>query len=129
MTVQSVQATGETRQAISRGMVAIYKRQLGRGPSTARTFINDDVVTVILEDNLTSVEHTLVDNDRGDVVENMRRGFQMAVRDEIVGLVEEATGHEVRAFMSDHTVMPDFAVECFVLGPKSPGLAAKPPAG
>jgi uncharacterized protein YbcI len=116
MTPPSV-ASGETRQLISRGIVAIFKRHLGRGPTSARTYVNDDVITVILEDNLTSIEHTLIDSDRGEVVNDMRRGYQSAVREEIVRLVETATGRRVKAFMSDHSVLPDYAVECLILEP------------
>jgi uncharacterized protein YbcI len=122
---RSTTASGETRQLLSRGIVAIFKRHLGRGPTTARTYVNDDVITVILEDSLTSIEHTLIDSDRGEVVNDMRRGYQAAAREEIVELVESATGRRVKAFMSDHSVLPDYAVECLILEPV-PGPGALP---
>lgn len=101
---------------VSRGVVSVYKEEFGRGPTRARAFFNDDVVTVVLEDSLTGVETSLVEHGEGDIVSRMRDGFQAAVCDRLVAIVEAETGREVKAFMSDHSVLPDYAVEIFVLG-------------
>lgn len=100
---------------ISRGIVAIYKDEFGRGPSRARTFLDDDVLTVVLEDSLTGMESTLVAHGEEDVVNQMRDGFQAVTCNRMVALVEQETGRSVKAFMSDHSVLPDYAVEVFVL--------------
>ena len=112
MTTQ-VQGAG---QRISRGIVSVYKEEFGRGPTRARTYFNDDVITVLLEDTLTGVETSLVKHGEEEVVARMRERFQEAVCDRLVALVESETGRTVQAFMSDHSVMPDYAVEIFVLG-------------
>ncbi len=101
---------------VSRGVVSIYKEVFGRGPTRARTYFNDDVVTVVLEDSLTGVENSLVEHGEEEMVSRMRDGFQAAVCDRLVDVVEAETGRTVKAFMSDHSVMPDYAVEIFVLG-------------
>lgn len=110
---------GPSRQNISRGLVALLKQQLGRGPTSARTFINDDVVTVVLQDTLTAAEKTLIESDRAEVVSDMRRSYQDAICDEAVALIERETGRNVMVMLSDHSVIPDCAVECFVLEPLS----------
>lgn len=104
---------------ISRGIVAVLKARVGRGPTLTRTFINDNVVTVILHDTLTPVERTLTGAEHADIVADMRRSFQAAICEEMVSLVERETSCNVKAFMSDHSVLPDYAVECFVL--EAPG--------
>ncbi len=108
-------ATQSTGTRISRGVVTIYKEQFGRGPTKARTIFDRNFVAVLLEDSLTTVETTLVEHGEEEMVERMRHGFQDAVCDRLVELVEEATGRPVKAFMSDHSVLPDYAVEVFVL--------------
>ncbi len=113
-------ASSEARRRISRGIVGIYKAQFGRGPNTARTYINDDVVTIVLHDILTHVERTLVGRGQADVVSRMRDGFQNAICEEATRLIEAETGRRVKVFMSAHSIEADYAIECFVLEP--PGV-------
>ena len=42
----------------------LLSQYTGRGPTKARTFLNEDMVTIVLQDTLTKGERTLVDNDR-----------------------------------------------------------------
>jgi uncharacterized protein YbcI len=51
----------------------------------------------------------------------MRRTFQEAMREPLVGAVEQLTGRHVIAFMSDHHIDPDIAAETFVLAPAVDG--------
>jgi uncharacterized protein YbcI len=100
---------------ISRGFTALYKESVGRGPSDVRTYITDEMVAVLLTGTLTKVERTLADDSRPISVEGMRREFQSAIRERAKALVEEATGREVVAFMSDHSIEPDYAIEILLL--------------
>jgi len=56
--------SGSKPAAISNLIVGLLSQYTGRGPTKARTFVNDDIVTVVLQDTLTKAEHALVDNDR-----------------------------------------------------------------
>ena len=105
----------DRRREISRGMVGLFKEFVGRGPTDAHTFINDGLVTVLLRDTLTVAEKTLADGERAALVREVRRGFQGAMREKAVELVQEQTGCKVEAFLSDNSVFPDYAVEVFVL--------------
>ena len=104
-----------SRQAISRGVVALFKESFGRGPTLGRTFINADVITVLLQDTLTAVERTLCDTGKAEMVVEMRRNYQDAIGTQLIALVERETGRRVKALMSDHSVEPDYAIVCFVL--------------
>jgi uncharacterized protein YbcI len=106
----------ERRREISRGMVGLFKEFVGRGPTDSHAFINDGLVTVLLRDTLTVAEKTLADGERAALVREVRRGFQGAMRQKAVQLVQEQTGCKVEAFLSDNSVFPDYAVEVFVLG-------------
>lgn len=105
----------EPRRAIARGMVSLYKKYAGRGPTDARTYLADNLVVVLLRDTMTRAEKTLSESERTELVDEMRRGFQTTMRDEAVALVEREIGGKVIAFMSDNSLDPDYAVEVFVL--------------
>jgi uncharacterized protein YbcI len=106
----------DRRREISRAMVQLFKQYVGRGPTDAQTFINDDVVLVLLRDTLTRAEKTLANGDRAALVREVRRGFQGAMRERAIAMIQEQTGHRVVAFLSDNSVYPDYAAEIFVLG-------------
>lgn len=109
-------------------MVALLKRYVGRGPTHARSFIEDDLVVILLHDTMTQAERTLVSEEHKDAVKGLRRAFQGAFRDDAIGLVERVTGQRVVAFLSDHAVDPDYAVEVFVLDSDGGASAGDPPA-
>ena len=102
---------------ISTSAVQLLHECTGRGPTKAKTMINDDVVTVLLADTLTSGERHLVDNGRADRVLELRHEYQLVMRDDLVGIVERQLDRKVAAFMSQNHINPDLAVEVFVLEP------------
>jgi uncharacterized protein YbcI len=104
-------------------MVALFKEATGRGPGRARTYIEDGVVLTVLHDTMTKAERTLKDENHEDQVRSLRRIFQGTFRDEAIAVVERLTGRKVLAFLSDHAVNPDYAIEAFIL---EPGLEDAP---
>lgn len=83
---------GEAAQAISNALVRLLRDYTGRGPTQAYTTITDSHVIVVLRDALLKV-----------------------------AAIEENTGREVLAFLSDHHIDPDIAVEVFILKPRGSG--------
>ena len=115
-------ATGDERtrtlnRDISRALVALFKESTGRGPNRVRTYIEDSLVVTVLYDMMTKAEKTLKDEHREDTVRSLRRIFQGSFRDDAIEIVERLTGRKVLAFLSDHAVDPDYAIEAFVLEP------------
>jgi uncharacterized protein YbcI len=104
--------------AISNLVVRITREYTGRGPTQARTYMQDDLITVVLRETLTKGELRLVDNGRADHVRATRRYFQDAMREELVAGIEELTGRRVIAFLSDNHFDPDLAVELLLLEPR-----------
>jgi uncharacterized protein YbcI len=113
-------AGGVTASAISNGVVRLLREYTGRGPTRARTHLNDDLVTVVLEDTLTKGERSLVADGKIALVLQARHAYQQTMRTDLIAVVEEATGRKVRAFLSDNHIEPDVAVESFVLEPGAP---------
>ena len=102
---------------IATSAVQLLHDYTGRGPTKAKTTINDSVVTIVLADTLTTGERTLVHHGHSDRVLQVRHDYQTTMRDGLVGIVERELDREVIAFMSQNHIDPDLAVEVFVLEP------------
>ena len=111
------QTTNSPSAMISTATVQLLHDYTGRGPTKAKTVITEDLVTVVLADTLTTGERTLVDAGRSERVLELRRDYQLAMRDELVAVVERQLERKVVAFMSENHIDPDLAVETFVLEP------------
>jgi uncharacterized protein YbcI len=122
---------GENSSAVSAAGTAItrlHRDRYGRGARTTRVIYQRNYLTVYLEDIYTAAEKTLIDDGRWESVKNTRQEFQMAMRDEFIAAVEQATGRTVIAFMSQVHYDPDLAAEIFVLEPTASELTAVAPA-
>jgi uncharacterized protein YbcI len=102
---------------ISTATVQLLHEYTGRGPTKAKTVINEDLVTIVLADTLTRGERRLVENGLSDRVLQLRHDYQLTMRDDLVAIVERQLDRTVIAFMSQNHIDPDLAVEVFVLEP------------
>jgi uncharacterized protein YbcI len=102
---------------ISTAAVQLLHEYTGRGPTKAKTLINDNIVTVVLADTLTKGESKLVESGKSDRVLELRHEYQVAMRDDLVAIVERQLDRKVIAFMSQNHIDPDLAVEVFILEP------------
>jgi uncharacterized protein YbcI len=105
-------------------MVRLLSEYTGRGPTKARTYINEDLISIVLQDTLTKGEQSLVRDGSIELVLASRKAYQNTMREDLVAAVEELSGRKVMAFLSDNHLDPDFAVESFVLAPRSDGDSA-----
>ena len=96
-------------------MVGIHSRHYGKGPTKAKTYLIDDTVVCVMQDVFTTVERTLIEAGKGDLVRDVRTTFQYSLRDEFMGSVADITGRKPRAFMSQIDCDADMAVEFFLL--------------
>jgi uncharacterized protein YbcI len=112
-----VTPSGGQRAAISNSLVRLMAQYYGRGPTKARTYINEDVVIVVLRDIFTTVEKTLIEVGKGEHVRETRFIFQQSMEVKFRHAVEEVTGRKVLAFLSQTHIGPDLAVEVFLLEP------------
>ena len=107
---------GEQLAAVTNGIVKLFREYYGRGPTKAKSYILDDrIVVCVLEDTMTRVEQTLVENGHGAKVREVRLTFQEAMADEFKREVSECMGREVVAYHSQLTLEPDLGFEFFVL--------------
>ena len=64
-----------------------------------------------------TAEQTLAEEGEEDLVRGVRRVLQGKFREDASEIVEQLTGRKVKAFLSDHDIEADVAIEAFVLEP------------
>lgn len=106
---------GEQLAEISNMVVAVYADYLGRGPTKARTYASDGVVTCLLEDTLTRAEQSLIQSGRESAVLEVRNSLQETMREELVKAMEKLTELRVKAMISGTQLDPDVTTQVFVL--------------
>lgn len=107
---------------VTEEMVRIYKEQLGRGPTTARTdFAGPDAVLCTLENTFTPAERNLAQLNELQRLRDTRLFFQYAAIADFIEAVERLTGRRVRAFVSGTDTAKDVASEVFYLEPQRSG--------
>ena len=107
---------GEQLAAVTNGIVRLFREYYGRGPTKAKSYILDDrIVVCVLEETMTRVEQTLVENGNGDKVRDVRLTFQEAMADEFKAEVSRCMDRKVIAYHSQLTLEPDRGFEFFVL--------------
>jgi uncharacterized protein YbcI len=109
--------TGDQLAEVTNGIVTLFRQYYGRGPTKAKSYILDDrIVVCVLEDTMTTVEHTLVDQGHGKKVRDVRLTFQEAMAEEFKAVVRRALNRPVVGYHSQLTLEPDMGFELFVLG-------------
>ena len=106
---------GEQAAAISNAVVQILRRVLRARPTKAKTYLFENYVFCVLEDILTTVERTLVNNGKENLVREVRLTFQEEVADRFTSAVEEIVGRRVVTYHSQVVFHPPMAFEIFVL--------------
>jgi uncharacterized protein YbcI len=107
---------GEQLAVVTNGIVKLYHDYYGRGPTKAKSYMLDDRILVcVLEETMTKVERTLVENGQGSKVRDVRLTFQEAMAPEFKACVSEIMGRKVIAYHSQLTLEPDYGFEFFVL--------------
>src|SRR5215208_7266937 len=108
---------GALRAQIANEIVRLHSEYYGRGPTKAKVYVDGDLVAVVLEETFTPAEKTLIARGESEGIQDIRRRFQRAMADQFRSIVEQATGREVRSFLSETDLENDISVELFLLGP------------
>ena len=108
---------GAIASALANAVVQVTRDYTGRGPTKARASVHNDTVVVVMQDTLTKGERSLVESGKTSMVLDMRRCYQIVMKDDLIERVEELTGRNVVAFMGDNHIEPDMAVQVFILQP------------
>jgi uncharacterized protein YbcI len=115
----TVPLTGdELLLAVTDAMVALHQRYHHRAPVTAKTLmLGGDLLACVLGGVYTTVEQTMIELQHSTVVQETRSAFQDAMQHKFIAAIEELSGRDVLAFISNHHVGPDIEIELFMLKP------------
>ncbi len=101
--------------AVTESMVALHERYHHRAPVSARTqMLGDDLLACVMAGVYTDVEKTMIELQRGPIVQETRSAFQNAMQRKFIDAVERLSGRDVLAFISNHHVGPDIEIELFL---------------
>jgi uncharacterized protein YbcI len=103
------------RAEISNAMVGLKKEFYGKGPTKAKTYVNDNYVLCVLQGGLTRNEETLLAAGQEHLVREFRLRFQEAMADATTEAVERLTGRRVVGYHSQIVFNPEYGFEIFVL--------------
>jgi uncharacterized protein YbcI len=104
--------------AITEAMVVLHQRYYHRTPVSAKTqMLGDDLLACVLGGVYTDVEKTMIELQRSTIVQETRSAFQTAMQQKFIDQVEQLSGRDVLAFISNQHVGPDMEIELFMLAP------------
>jgi uncharacterized protein YbcI len=106
---------GPLRQELSNAIVALFKEHFGRGPADCRTYLEPDLVVVVMTGGYHAAEQTLFEAGKWHEVRQARMSWQDTMEVRFVDAIEQRTARTVKAFMSANHQAPDVTVELFVL--------------
>ena len=114
MSEDETQQSGSLLSQISTEMVQAMKQHYGKGPVSAKSYLVDDLLFVVMRDMITQAERTMLDAGRPDTVRDFRQQFENEVAETLTRLVERVTGRRVVTYQSQVLFDPDITVEIFV---------------
>jgi uncharacterized protein YbcI len=118
-------AGGHLLAAISTSIVGILREHYGRGPMKAKTYAIDDIIVVVMRGSgFTPLEQTIMDSGQPERVVEMREDFQRVMAERYKHTIEDLTGRQVLAFLSQAHVEPDITMEIFFVDGPLEGFGA-----
>jgi uncharacterized protein YbcI len=106
---------GPLRQDISNTIVTLFKQRFGRGPTSCRTYLESDLVVLVMSGGFTAAEQTMFEAGKWHDVRSARMAWQDSMQARFIEAIERLTHRTVKAFMSANHQGPDITVELFVL--------------
>lgn len=105
----------ELLDAVTDSLVALHRRYHHRAPVTAKTqMLGEDLLACVMGGVYTEVEQTMIELQRGTLVQETRSAFQQAMQQKFIEEVERLSGRDVIAFISNAHVGPDMEIELFI---------------
>src|SRR5438045_88491 len=105
---------GRLLAEITNRIVAFVREHYGRGPIKAKTYVLDNLIVCVLTDGFIAIERTMMEGGQTELVLAMRRDFQLLMKERYTAMIEQLTGRNVLAFLSQAHVDPDLTIEMFL---------------
>jgi uncharacterized protein YbcI len=105
---------GSVLQRISTEMVRTMKQYYGKGPVSAKSYLVDDLLFIVMREGFTQAEQTMLDAGRGGTVRNFRQEFENEMAEVLTRMIERITGRRVVTYQSQVLFDPNLTIEIFV---------------
>jgi uncharacterized protein YbcI len=106
---------GGVLAAISNAVVQTMKREVGKGPTKAKTYVADRYVFVVLQEVLTTAEKGLLEAGQDELVRAGRRHLHERAMPAVRAEIEAQLGRRVSGGMTQVLVDTDTQIQVFVL--------------
>jgi uncharacterized protein YbcI len=110
-------ADGPAAMAICNAITGALKRSSGKGPTKVKAHSTQDHVEIIVEDMLTALERTLVEDGHEQLVSEARQVLTGRVANECRATIEQATGRRVVGWQTEVDPSADRAFTLIQLQP------------
>jgi uncharacterized protein YbcI len=108
---------GPTAMTICNAITASLKQNCGKGPTKVRVYSTHDHVAVVVEDMLTTLERTLLQDGHEQMVSEARQVLIGRVAQECRSTIEQATGRRVVGWQTEVNPTADRALTLVQLQP------------
>jgi uncharacterized protein YbcI len=108
---------GPAAMAICNAITGALKRSSGKGPTKVKAYTTDDHVAVVVQDMLTTLERTLVQDGHEQLVSEARQVLTGRVANECRATIEQATGRRVVGWQTEVNPSADRAFTLIQLEP------------
>jgi uncharacterized protein YbcI len=108
---------GAAASAVCNTVVAAFKRSCGKGPTKVKAYVLEDLVAVVAQDILTTLERTLVRGGHEQLVREALRALDDEVANECGAAIEQATGQRVAGWQTQIDPSADRALAVIQLEP------------
>src|SRR3954453_833362 len=98
---------------ISTEMVRAQKKFFGKGPTSAKSYMVDDFLLIVMRGGRTVAEETMLEFGQRDLVRNFRQQFENEMTSRLTGMIEDLTGRQVLGYQSQVLFEPEVVVELF----------------
>jgi uncharacterized protein YbcI len=110
-------ADGPAAMAICNAVTGALKRSSGKGPTKVKAHSTQDHVEIVVEDMLTALERTLVQDGHEHLVSEARQVLTGRVANECRATIEQATGRRVVGWQTEVDPSADRAFTLIQLQP------------
>ena len=108
---------GPAAMTLSNAITAALKQSCGKGPTKVKAYNTHGDVAVVVEDMLTTLETTLVQDGHEQLVNEARQALIQRVAKECRATIEQATGRRVTGWQTEVNPRADSALMLVQLQP------------
>jgi len=107
---------GQIEDTITKKAIKYYLDTLGVGPTSAKTYIVEDMIVIRMKGNLLPIEKKLLQNAKGvELVKNLRRNLLETNINEIIEIIKNITGQNIISAHRDLSTRSGEIVYIFIL--------------